>query len=188
MISDISRPAVEPVTLDYAKTFLRVDHDDDDALISDLITSARLRIETLIGGSLIMRPRRLVSTHISGRGVFINHHPVTAINRISICGAASECVEISPDSYSANLRCQPPAVTVNAPGGWRGLLSGATHIEVEFTAGFGEAAEDIPMPLRQAVMLLLAQSYEYRGDREDGLPPIPMMVDALIMPYRNVRL
>ena len=47
------------------------------------------------------------------------------------------------------------------------------------------------MPLRQAVLLLLAQSYEYRG--QDSAPPkvpptVPMMVDALLMPYRGVRL
>ena len=57
-ITDIAAPLTEPITLDYAKTFLRVDNDDEDQLINDLIVSARLRIETMIGGSLITRARR----------------------------------------------------------------------------------------------------------------------------------
>ena len=58
-------------------------------------------------------------------------------------------------------------------------------IQVEIEAGFGESSDEIPMPFRQAILLLIAQSYEYRGDEDMAMP---MMVDALLMPYRGLRL
>jgi len=61
----------------------------------------------------------------------------------------------------------------------------ADAIQVEIEAGFGESADEIPMPFRQAILLLIAQSYEHRGDEDMAMP---MMVDALLMPYRGLRL
>lgn len=185
-ITDVTPPADEPISLEYAKTFLRVDTDDDDALITDLIRSARIRVEGMIGGALITRAQRFTSARVRGRGVFINHHPVSGITAIRVLDDVGAAVDVPLGSVSINLRCQPPAVSLKSHSSWQGVMSGAAAIEVDLTAGFGDTADDIPMPLRQAVMLVLAQSYEFRGD--DNPPPVPMMVDALLMPYRMVRL
>lgn len=49
-------PVQEPVSLDFAKAFLRVDTDAEDALILALITGARCVIETRTGRSLADMP------------------------------------------------------------------------------------------------------------------------------------
>jgi uncharacterized phiE125 gp8 family phage protein len=41
----LTPPAVEPVPLADAKAYLRVEHDDDDDVISGIIEGARLQIE-----------------------------------------------------------------------------------------------------------------------------------------------
>ena len=185
-IIDISPPALEPVTLGYAKTFLRVDNDDEDALISDLIQSARERIEGLIGGALISRPRRYKSGKVSARGVFIAHSEVTDVSAVRVVGDEAT-TEISLSALSINLRCNPPSIRLKDRPSFKSFQPSATTLEVDFMAGYGANSEDVPMPLRQAVLLLLAQSYEYRAP-SDVPPTVPMMVDALIMPYRQVRL
>ncbi len=184
-ITNIAAPLTEPITLDYAKTFLRVDNDDEDQLISDLIVSARLRIEAMIGGSLITRARRYTSGRISSRGVFINHHPISAVTAVRLVGEGS--VDIALDKLTINLRCQPPTVTLKARSSWLSFDNEADTLEIDFTAGYGLTVDDVPMPLRQAVLLLLAQSYEFRGEKQEP-PSVPMMVDALLMPYRGMRL
>jgi uncharacterized phiE125 gp8 family phage protein len=58
-------------------------------------------------------------------------------------------------------------------------------IELDVTAGYGEAA-DVPPPLVQAIRLLLAQSYEQR----DRVTPdaLPETVAKLVAPFRILNL
>ena len=46
-------PAVEPVTLAEAKSYLRVQHDDDDDVIAALIAGARVHVEAQTRRALI---------------------------------------------------------------------------------------------------------------------------------------
>lgn len=185
-IFDISAPPIEPVSLDYAKVFLRVDTDDEDALISDFIRAAREQVEALINSALISRPKRLVSARLFGQSVFLNYGAVTEITALRLTGGDIPAV-IPLEDARINLRCQPPVISLKHRPSFASYDKGADTLEIDFIAGFGDSAEDVPMPLRQAVLLLLAQSYDYRGQAE-APPTVPMMVDALLMPYRGVRL
>ena len=53
VVSLVTGPASEPVTLAEAKLHLRVDYSDDDALISSLITAARRLCETSVKSTFI---------------------------------------------------------------------------------------------------------------------------------------
>ena len=46
-------PAVEPITVDQAKNFLKIDFDDDDNLIAALIQAAREHVEAFTARSLV---------------------------------------------------------------------------------------------------------------------------------------
>lgn len=59
--------------------------------------------------------------------------------------------------------------------------------EIEFEAGYGDAWDDLPADLGQAVLVLAAHFYERRGGGvgEDGIPfPVSLLIDR----YRTVRL
>ncbi len=62
--------------------------------------------------------------------------------------------------------------------------------EIAFTAGYGPAASDVPAPVRQALLLLVAHWYEHREPIEIGssATAIPQTVSDLLMPHRGVRL
>jgi len=117
--------------------------------------------------SLIKRPQRIVKCNV-GSGVYLNRYPIRSIEAVSH--------DEEPLPIEANLRARPIRVRTKVSG----------EITVDFTAGYGTAPEDIPTPLRQGLFLLLAHLYEFRG--EASPLGFPMMVDALIQPYRGVRL
>lgn len=166
MLKDLQPPPTEPITLAEAKTFLRLDHDAEDALLETLIASARERLEARLNLALITRPMQLAMS--SSGEIALPRWPVASVDTVIADGAPTT-------DFHADLRKRPSTVTVCADD----------HVEVEFTAGYGTTPADVPAPLRQAMLLLVARSYEYRGE---GEMPLPLMVDALTLPYRVVGL
>ena len=63
-------------------------------------------------------------------------------------------------------------------------------IELDVTVGYGDAAADMPEPLRQAIRLLVAHWYENRGLVTTGVDysTLPQSIAALIAPYRVLSL
>ncbi len=62
-------------------------------------------------------------------------------------------------------------------------------IEIEVRVGFGAEAADVPPPLRQAVLLLVAHWFENRGDTTgERISAMPGDVTALTAPWRRARL
>src|ERR1700712_1273735 len=56
----LTAPAAEPWSVAEAKSFLRVEHDDDDAIIGSLISAARCHVEALTRRGLITQTWRIV--------------------------------------------------------------------------------------------------------------------------------
>ncbi len=187
MITDINPPDREPVTLEAVKLFLRLDHDDEDSFLLDLIRSAREQLETLCGTSLIERSRRLTLTPPLSRCLTLNVSPVSALTGLTLHLQNGEEESLSLDQLSINLRANPATVSLKTLGlwGWHKRQDIAA-ITVDVISGYGPDIDDIPMPLRQALLLLIGQGYEHRSGRD--MPSITLMVDALIMPYRSLKL
>jgi len=166
MLIDLQPPPVEPISLAEAKAFIRVDHDDEDALIATLIASARERLEAYLNIAMIARPMQ-VSVPAACE-VRLLRWPVISVETV-----LSDGVEMT--DYHVDLRRRPATLSVFA----------TDHIEIAFTAGYGPDPEDVPAPLRQAMLLLVARGFEHRDGDADTMP---LMVDALTMPYRVVGL
>jgi len=189
-IQDIDPPPIEPVDLAYTKSFLRVDGSSEDGLIGDLIQSARVRIETLLRISLISRRRLYSAKAVTGSGVFLNHTPVISVETVTAIFDSGETENIPLKKLDVNLRCVPASLRLKRGIQWTVAPHRIATLEVELTAGYGTLTDNIPMPIRQAILLLVAQSYEHRLQEGKPAEPrsIPMMVDALLMPYRTLRL
>ena len=62
-------------------------------------------------------------------------------------------------------------------------------IEIDLTAGYGPDGEDVPAPLRMAILQLVAQWHETREPVAFGaVAEVPASVAALTAPYRVVAL
>ncbi|MGJ8561088.1 MAG: head-tail connector protein [Litorimonas sp.] len=166
MLTDLNPPPAEPISLSEAKAFLRVDHDDEDALIQTLIASARERLESHLNITMVQRSMQVAVS--SGETIKLPRWPVLSIDRVTIDGEPTY-------DFVADLRCRPARIKVDTLGAF----------EIIFTAGYGAVPSDVPAPLRQAMLLLVARGFEHRDGSSDTLP---LMVDALTMPYRVVGL
>ena len=181
-----SGPATEPVTVAEAKAHLRVDTSNEDTLIASLILTSRLHVEAALGLALITQSWRLLLDRWPAEKDFeLPMRPLQSIDAVRVYRADGAATVINADDYIADTASVPPRL-VRTGVIWRQPGRSANGIEIDFTAGFGDAAEDVPAPVRQAVLLLIAHWYERREPIEVGSADarIPAAVSGLLDPYR----
>lgn len=182
-------PTAEPVTLAEAKAQLRVDGSTEDAFIASLIVTSRLQIEAALGLALVTQTWRLTLDDWPHDGVIeVPMRPVQSVLAIEFASGGDGATALAPASYHVDGRALPPRIvlTSDAPPA---LEQRAEGISIDFVAGFGPAAEHVPAPIRQALLLLVAHWFENREPCADvASPGIPAAVSTLLMPYRMVRL
>jgi len=175
-------PAIEPVTLEEAKSHLRVDTDDDNALISTLITTAREMVEKETERALITQIWQMYLDE-APRIIEIPKPPLQMIDSIFIVDENGAEKEVDKESYivdaSGNL---PGRVKLKDGYSWPSHPGFASFV-VEFTAGYGDEAIDVPATIRQAILQLVGFLYENRGSEE-----IPPGVKAMLRSYKIIRL
>lgn len=181
----LTAPAVEPLSLAEAKAFLRIEHDDDDDVIDALIASARIHVEAQTRRALIAQQWRLVLDAWPSDGrLAVRPAPLQALDvaRVYDGGGAAATLDLQNfvvDTAGSQLAFAPWALA--QPG------RATAGIELDVTVGYGDAAGDVPEPLRHAVRLLTAHWYENRGIAGSG-STLPATVAALIAPYRMLSL
>jgi uncharacterized phiE125 gp8 family phage protein len=184
----LTGPTAEPLSLDEAKIFLRVEHNADDVLIAALIAAARLHVEAQTQAALITQTWRLTLSDWPCQGqVRVRPAPLQALVAARVFDMQGDAQSLDtqafvPDAGAATLSFIPWALP--SPNRI------AAGIELDVTVGFGDSASDVPEPLRQAIRLLVAHWYENRGlVAGDGQGAVlPATVAALIAPYRVLAL
>lgn len=181
-------PGAEPVTLAEAKAHLRVGQASEDGLIQGLIRAARDDVERATGLALIEQGWRLVLDEWpDDRLVTLKRHPLRQVDSVTVYDDAGEPSVLSPSAYRVDASSRPARLLVREPVAVGSALNG---IEIDFTAGFGAAATDVPDLLKRAMLLLVAHWFEFRGAFGAGDQPVsyPAGYERLLDPFRQRRL
>lgn len=181
----LAGPAEEPVTLADARAQLRLDGTEENALVTALIAAARAALEAETRRALMTQSWRLVLDAWPQGAVRLPLAPLQAVIAVAIAGADGTMSTLDPESYDVAPAGDAPRLMPKAGAAWPQPALRLGGIAIDFTAGYA-GAEEVPPPLRQALLMLVAHWFE---DREAGVPRgLPPMVAALIAPWRRVRL
>jgi len=181
-------PAQEPVTLDEARAHLRVTASDEDTAIARLVATARAHVERATGRALLTQGWRLyLDAWPPGRVVRLPVAPVRSIEAVTVYDGDGVPETLSASALTLDGAGTPPRLKValgaTPPG------QGLNGIEIDFTAGYGASATDVPAPLVQAILMLVAHWFDHRDLGADmATAQVPGGLEALIAPYRSLRL
>ncbi len=166
------------VSLAECKAYLRLERDDDDALLAGLIRSAMALCEAFTGQWLIVRDgeQRLAN---AGHWQRLTAFPVVAIT------AVMQGEAVLPDSAFESDIDAAGAGWVRLRDPVAGPNSGPRPV-VRFRAGLGHDWNGVPEPLRQGLVRLVAHLFSHRDAADAGPPPVA--VAALWRPWRRLRL
>jgi len=179
----LTPPTAEPLTLADVKVQLKIDTGDEDALLSGLITAARQHLEAETGLCLMTQTVRLyLDDWPPGEVILLPRSPVQAIDAVTVYDEDGIELHVLLKDHLLDGQARPARLWLKD----RPLPGRALNcIEVDFTAGFGPAATDVPDTLRRAMSLHVATMYAFRGavTLADQPAALPAGYDRLIAPF-----
>jgi uncharacterized phiE125 gp8 family phage protein len=152
-----------------AKALMRIDADDEDALIAGLIASAMALCEQFTGTTILQRS---VTETVPARPEWrrLGMTPVAVIDGIEGLPMGGYAIDIDGNG-----------------DGWvrvTGSLEAEGLATVSYIAGLSESWSAVPPGLQQGVLRLAAHLHAHR----DGAGDPPAAVAALWRPWRRMRL
>lgn len=149
----ITPPAVEPISLAEAKLHARVDDSDRDTLITVFIKSAREAAEHELGRALITQTWRLTLDEFPEAEIELPKPKVLSIVSVGYVDASGVDQVVSSANYTLDSAQLPGWVLPAEDFDWPATRAIANAVRVDFTAGYGPAATDVPASVRQWMLL-----------------------------------
>jgi len=173
------------VTLEEARAHLRVDFSDDDAYIETLSRVAEAAVSERLERTL-----GVTTWDYSIGSDDICHYydirlpmpPLREIVSVSYFDETGAAQTFAASNYRAVGVGAPTGAGVRLLGGssWPSLRYGPEAMTIRFTAGY----DDVPEPIRQAILLTVGQLYANRGEMvQENLAEDPA-IKALLASYR----
>lgn len=184
----VTPPAIEPISLAEAKAQLRVDGTQDDTLITSLITAARQVAESLLARALITQTLRYLCDEAPEDVFTLPRAPLQSISSIKVYDDADTATVLDPSLYMADTANSRVALRSGAV--WPSVNRVMNGFEVQYVAGYGSNASDVPLAIRQGLLAHISHLYAHRGDsltREgiaEAFTSMPREALALYAPYR----
>jgi uncharacterized phiE125 gp8 family phage protein len=201
VLVQITHPVIEPISLEEARLHLRLTDDDtevEDSLIDIWIAAARRHAEMETGLSLITQGWRQVLDCFPGcieleRGpvqelTSLTYRDTAGANQTVTWGPVVNSMQRSTDSTLVADLSGPQARVMPAFGcTWPIAIAEIGAVAVNYTAGYGAAASDVPEGIRSWMLIRLGLLFEHRESVADGRLAALPYVDGLLDPYRVAR-
>ncbi|QGG89873.1 hypothetical protein GH983_05090 [Agrobacterium sp. MA01] len=182
-IIELTPPAVEPLTLVEIRAHLRLDTEEEDALLSALAIVAREHLERETGLVLATRDFRFCLDDWPADGIVtIPRGPVRVVTAVTVYDGEGEPQAVDLDGHLLDGHARPARLWLrDVPQPGRAM----NGIEVELSAGFGESGADLPETLKRAMLTHIAAMYACRGVVAVEAQPavVPPGYERLIAPF-----
>ena len=156
-------PGDAPVSMNEARSWLRLGASIDDAVVAQLVRAATNICEAFIGQWLVARVGEEIMP-LQARAVPLRARPVIAVDGVTLLRADGGARELGEGDYRTVIGRDGTAfVTVHDPGD-------AIRVCIAYRAGMAEGANDIPEAIRQGIVRMTQHLHEAR-DGGGAAPP-----------------
>lgn len=156
----LAEPAEEPITLEEAKRHLRLEGvlDDEDELISSMITAAREMAEGKLNRTLVRRVREVAVC--SWGKIALRKPPFVQLESVSYFDADGQSFDVDASDLSVSSIREPATVSLRYGFPAPQLARQDEAIIVRYTAGY--APGEVPRMIVQWMLLVIGALYAHR--------------------------
>lgn len=185
MLTLVTAPAAIAVSFEEAVNHLRI--DEMEKLVENLIAVATKHLDGRDGwlGRALVTQTWDLTLDAFPDCIRVPLPPLQQVTSITYVDSNGASQTLAAENYTVSPR--EPALIYPAYGtSWPSTRCQRDAVTVRFTAGYGDAASDVPLPIRHALLLIIGHFYEHREAVMIGAAPmeLPLAVDALLYPYR----
>lgn len=183
----ITPPSAEPVTLAEFKAHAKIDDANDDSLCTALLRGARQWCEHFTRRAFIAQTWMLsVGQMPALPSVALPRAPLIAVTNVTVYDAKDNPLLWGADNYYVESKREPARLILRNGANWPDFERVADAMTIEYVAGYGTDASNVPEPIKLAIKQLALHWYEYRGEAIEGsgVAKAPLTVEALLEPYR----
>lgn len=179
-------PTASPVTLEDAKDFCRISHDDEDALVQSLIAAAVEWVEHYTRRALATQTYRVSLSEWPTDGIALPYAtPLQSITSVTYYDGDNAQQTLSSANYLAITTTEPGRLDWIETPSQPTLYARPDAVQILYVAGQSDVAS-VPAALSQAVLMLVAH---WHANRETVLvgamsKELEFAVTALCSPYR----
>lgn len=175
LLSLVTAASALPVSLADAKAHCRVDHSDEDALISAYLEAACLAVAEMSGRVLAAETWRLSIPGASG-DLRLPKSPVKSVAAITYYDR--DGIEQSATVSDFHLFADEDRAILRPKDGksWPAVQSREDALSVDFVAGY----DALPGNLLQAILLLTGHWYQNREVVGQNVAELPLAVEAMV--------
>ena len=180
-------PSAPVVSLEEAQVHLRTEIPEESALVASLVAAATAQAEAFCRRRFVSQRWRATFDAFPSGAIVVPHPPLVSVEALTYVDRDGVAQTLDEAAYVVRS-AETPGEIVPAYGmRWPSARAVADAVGVEFTCGYG-APEDVPEPIRRAVLLLVGTLY---ANRETVAPTamqgVPHTAEWLLGPFRVVR-
>lgn len=178
----IDAPATTPVSLTEVKAHLRVEHTDDDTLITRLLNTAvsYTDVSGALGkGMITQKWGQWVGQNPGTVSLLLK--PVQSVTAVKYYDTDGVEQTDTLGNYDVFGTSTATIVSPKAGYNWPTTQVRPDAIKIEYQIGYGDASTDVPDVVRHALMMLIGHWYESREQSvENDLSSVPYGFEELI--------
>ena len=183
MLKLLTAPTAEPVDLAAAKQHMSVEISDDDTMITNFITAARLWCEHFTRRAFVTQTwtLKLDKFPTEFRVLLPPLQSVTSIQYIDVDGATQT---LATSEYTVDSDSEPGRIVEAFEKAWPSTRDVINAVTLTFVAGYGNAST-VPEEVKLAIKMLVGHWYENRESFALMAPrEVPMATEHLLWPLR----
>lgn len=161
-------PSVEPLTVEDVTPQLRIDYADDNIELRTLITEARMWAEeNELGRALITQTVTEKFKSFADSGLELRWPPVQSITSVSYVDTNGDSQTLATTYYELGHHLGVPVCRLKYSQIWPSTRDQEDAVTIVYVAGYGDAASNVPVPIRQAMVAYM--DYRYNGGVDEAM-------------------
>jgi len=182
----VNTAAVNPVfTTAQAKEVLKVDVDEDDTVIDNLVSAATESCQIYTNQYFI---DTVVTQYSDNWNEFYTLYksPVDSITHVKYYDTDDSLQTLASSNYILDNTSKPARIGIAVDGSLPNLSTRINAVEVKYTVGYGTASTDVPEGIRTAIILTVGNWYENRQSVITGrtATELPLSSQYLLDQYK----